>query len=126
MATRLLLVLPGVLVILVFVLWRVTMAARNRNPFPPGLPGDSPASTGLRWTVTNVANKLDVVMKCGCGYEQRFHADPEPDPQNLGSTVSPTSDPAPPGDSWSCPQCGTTHDLSELHKVIRRSLHLSS
>ena len=128
MRTRILLLLPGILVLVAFLAYRATLAARRRNPFPPGLPGD-PSASGLRWTVTNVANSLDVTLKCNCGFEQKFHAEPEP--AGWGSNPSPGagaaagSDPVPFGDSWNCPQCGILHDLTELHKVIRRSTRSS-
>ena len=120
MLARVLLLLPAVLVFVAFMAYRATLAARRRDPFPSGLTADPPAAPELRWTVTNVANSLDVTLKCNCGFEQSFHANPDPS-STPDLVAAATFDPVPFGDSCKCPQCGALHDLAELHAVIRRS-----
>jgi hypothetical protein len=68
---------------------------------PPAGGSSSPFSV-------NVTRLTNLTLKCTCGHVQKFRS------SSTGPTESQTF---PPGDSYTCPNCGKVHNLAELRKL---------
>jgi hypothetical protein len=71
-------------------------------------PGTSMGAQGLVTTKTSKTRKMEI--KCACGSLMKFR-----DP------VEPGYQPYPTGDSVTCPNCGTSKDLTEIRKLERNA-----